>query len=149
MTLLERVEPTVRDMTVGAALWRAAEVPMAIAEAGADAACSASLVAERGTQARRADAVAAALLAEAATWAAAGLVKVNLTITAEDKRIQQARRWARPPRALPARPFKLWARRNIVLWPSRHQSARSRRGASRGNSRGPRAADRVAGPRHT
>jgi formiminotetrahydrofolate cyclodeaminase len=94
MTLPERVEPVVRDMTVGAALWRAAEVPMAIAEAGADAACLASLVADRGTPARRADAVAAALLAEAATWAAASLVKVNLTITAQDKRTEQARRLA-------------------------------------------------------
>jgi formiminotetrahydrofolate cyclodeaminase len=92
MTLPERVEPVVRDMAVGAALWRAAEVPMAIAEAGADAACLASFVAERGTAARRADAVAAALLAEAATWAAAGLVKVNLTITADDERTEQARR---------------------------------------------------------
>jgi methenyltetrahydrofolate cyclohydrolase len=52
MTLPERVEPVVRDMSVGAALWRAAEVPMAIAEAGADAACLASLVADRGTPAR-------------------------------------------------------------------------------------------------
>ena len=93
MTLPERVEPVVRDMAVGAALWRAAEVPMAIAEAGADAACLASLVADRGTPARRADAVTAALLAEAATWAAASLVKVNLTITAEDKRTEQARRF--------------------------------------------------------
>ena len=67
---------------------------MAIAEAGADAACLASLVADRGTPGRRADAVAAALLAEAATWAAAGLVKVNLTITAEDKRTEQAKRLA-------------------------------------------------------
>ena len=94
MTLPERVEPVVRDMAVGAALWRAAEVPMAIAEAGADAACLASLVADRGTPARRGDAVAAALLAEAATWAAASLVKVNLTITAEDKRTEQARKLA-------------------------------------------------------
>ena len=94
MTLPERVEPVVRDMAVGAALWRAAEVPMAIAEAGADAACLASLVADHGTPARRGDAVAAALLAEAATWAAASLVKVNLTITAEDKRTEQARRLA-------------------------------------------------------
>lgn len=94
MTLPERVEPVVRDMAVGAALWRAAEVPMAIAEAGADAACLASLVADRGTASRRADAVTAALLAEAATWSAAGLVKVNLTITAEDGRTEQARRLA-------------------------------------------------------
>ena len=49
MTLPERVEPVVRDMAVGAALWRAAEVPMAIADAGSDAACLAAIVADRGT----------------------------------------------------------------------------------------------------
>ena len=132
MTLPERVEPTVRDMTVGAALWRAAEVPMASRrrEPTLPAWPRSS---PSGAQARRADAVAAALLAEAATWAAAGLVRVNLTITAEDKRIQQANGWAIRPRALPARPFRLWARRNIVLWPSRHQSA-ARRGASAGTA---------------
>ena len=92
MTLPERVEPVVRDMTVGAALWRAAEVPMAIAEAGPTPPAWPRSSPTAGTQARRADAVAAALLAEAATWAAAGLVKVNLTITAEDKRTEQARR---------------------------------------------------------
>jgi methenyltetrahydrofolate cyclohydrolase len=94
MTLPERVEPVVRDMAVGAALWRAAEVPMEIAEAGADAACLAALVADRGIAARRADAVAAALLAEAAAWTAAGLVKVNLTVTEGDARTEHARRLA-------------------------------------------------------
>jgi methenyltetrahydrofolate cyclohydrolase len=94
MTLPERVEPVVRDMAVGAALWRAAEVPMAIADAGSDAACLAAIVADRGTPSRRADVVAAALLAEAATWAAASLVQVNLTITPDDGRTKQARRLA-------------------------------------------------------
>jgi methenyltetrahydrofolate cyclohydrolase len=89
MTLPERVEPTVRDMAVGAALARAAAVPMAIAEAGADAAFLAALAADRGLAARRGDAVAAALLAEAGTRAAAGLVVVNLTVQEGDERSQQ------------------------------------------------------------
>lgn len=90
LTLPERVEPVVRDMAVGAALSRAAEVPMAIAEAGADAACLAALVADRGTANRRGDAVAAALLAEAGTRAAAALVAVNLLVQPGDRRAQHA-----------------------------------------------------------
>ena len=90
MTLPERVEPTVRDMAVGAALTRAAAVPMAIAEAGADTAFLAALVADRGLAARRGDAVAAALLAEAGTRAAAALVAVNLTVQPGDERAKHA-----------------------------------------------------------
>jgi methenyltetrahydrofolate cyclohydrolase len=90
LALPERVEPVVRDATVGAALSRAAEVPLVIAEAGADAARLAALVADRGTPDRRGDAVAAALLAEAATRAAAGLVAVNLTIKRDDERLVHA-----------------------------------------------------------
>ncbi|HEY7706563.1 MAG TPA: cyclodeaminase/cyclohydrolase family protein [Gaiellaceae bacterium] len=86
MTLPERVEPAVRDMAVGAALTRAAEVPMAIAEAGADAACLAAWVADRGNAARRGDAVTAALLAEAGARAAANLVTVNLLVKPGDER---------------------------------------------------------------
>lgn len=90
MTLPERVEPVVRDMAVGAALTRAAEVPMAIAEAGADAACLAAAVADRGTASRRGDAVTAALLAEAGTRAAAALVSVNLLVQPGDERAKHA-----------------------------------------------------------
>lgn len=90
MSLPERVEPVVRDMAVGAALTRAAEVPMAIAEAGADAACLAAAVADRGTASRRGDAVAAAFLAEAGTRAAAALVSVNLLVQPGDERAQHA-----------------------------------------------------------
>jgi formiminotetrahydrofolate cyclodeaminase len=91
MRLPERVEPEVRDAAVGGALWRAAEVPLAIAEAGADAACLAVLAADRGAPERRGDAVAAAVLAEAAARAALGLVAVNLTVTAADERVDRAR----------------------------------------------------------
>jgi formiminotetrahydrofolate cyclodeaminase len=70
---------------------RAAEVPLAIAEAGADAAYLAAWIADRGSAARRGDAVAAALLAEAGTRAAAALVSVNLAVTAGDDRAEHAR----------------------------------------------------------
>jgi formiminotetrahydrofolate cyclodeaminase len=48
-------------------------------------------VAERGEQALRADAVSAALLAEAAARAAATLVEVNLGTTSADERVARAR----------------------------------------------------------
>jgi methenyltetrahydrofolate cyclohydrolase len=88
--LPERVEPNVRDAAVGAALARAAEIPLVIAEAGADAASLAALVADRGTPDRRGDAVAAALLAEAGTRAAASLIAVNLGVTPDDDRVVHA-----------------------------------------------------------
>jgi methenyltetrahydrofolate cyclohydrolase len=88
--LPERVEPNVRDAAVGAALTRAAEIPLVIAEAGADAASLAALVADRGTPDRRGDAAAAALLAEAGTRAAASLIAVNLGVTPDDDRVVHA-----------------------------------------------------------
>jgi methenyltetrahydrofolate cyclohydrolase len=88
--LPERVEPNVRDAAVGAALARAAEIPLVIAEAGADAASLAALVADRGTPDRRGDAAAAALLAEAGTRAAASLIAVNLGVTPDDDRVVHA-----------------------------------------------------------
>jgi methenyltetrahydrofolate cyclohydrolase len=88
--LPERVEPNVRDAAVGAALARAAEIPLVIAEAGADAASLAALVADRGTPDRRGDAAAAALLAEADTRAAASLIAVNLGVTPDDDRVVHA-----------------------------------------------------------
>ena len=95
MRLPERVEPSVRDATVGETVSRAADIPLAIAEAGADAACLAVLVADRGAPDRRADAATAALLAEAAARAAAGLIAVNLTVTAGDERVERAEGLAR------------------------------------------------------
>jgi formiminotetrahydrofolate cyclodeaminase len=89
--LPEQLEPEVRDMAIGQVLNRAAEIPLVVAEAGADVACLAAEAADRGTPERRADAIAAALLAEAATRAAANLVAVNLTVTPEDERLLQAR----------------------------------------------------------
>jgi formiminotetrahydrofolate cyclodeaminase len=88
--LPEHLEPQVRDMALGQVLERAAEIPLVIAEAGADAASLAAGVVERGTPNRRADAVGAAILADAGARVAAYLVAVNLTVTPEDERVQRA-----------------------------------------------------------
>jgi formiminotetrahydrofolate cyclodeaminase len=88
--LPDELEPEVRNMALGQVLARAAEIPLVIAEAGADVACLAAEVAERGAPERRGDAIAAALIAEAAARAAANLVAVNLTVTPDDERLQRA-----------------------------------------------------------
>ena len=72
-------------------LARAAAVPLEIAEVAVDVASLAAVVAERGEQALRADAVSAALLAEAAARTAATLVEVNLGTTSADERVTHAR----------------------------------------------------------
>ncbi len=55
----------------------AADVPLAVAEAGAEVAEVAARLAREGNPNLRGDAVAAALLAEAGTRAAAALVRIN------------------------------------------------------------------------
>ena len=89
--LPDHLEPEVRDLAIGQVLARAAEIPLVIAEAGADVAALAALVAELGTADRRGDAMAAAVLAESGARAAAELVAVNLTVTPEDERVTRAR----------------------------------------------------------
>jgi formiminotetrahydrofolate cyclodeaminase len=89
--LPDQLEKEVRDMALGQVLARAAEVPLVIAEAGADVAALAVSVAEHGAQDRRGDAVAAAFLAESGTRAAAQLVAVNLVVTPDDERVVKAR----------------------------------------------------------
>lgn len=89
--LPDQLEPEVRDMAIGQVLARAAEIPLVIAEAGADVACLAAEVADRGAPGQRGDAVAAALIAEAAARAAANLVEINLTVTPDDERVLRAR----------------------------------------------------------
>jgi len=74
----------VRDATLGAALRRAAEVPLQIAETAADVTMLAALAAREGSETVRADAWAAATLAEAATASAARLVHVNLATRPDD-----------------------------------------------------------------
>jgi methenyltetrahydrofolate cyclohydrolase len=89
--LPDHLEVEVRDMALGQVLARAAEIPLVIAEAGADVAALAALIAERGTPERRGEAVAAALLAEAGTHSAAYLVAVNLVVPPDDERVVKAR----------------------------------------------------------
>lgn len=79
-----------RDFRLGNALSRAAALPLEIAEAAADAAELGALVAERGDASRRADAVAAVLLADAAAKVCAELVRVNLAAHPDDERVARA-----------------------------------------------------------
>lgn len=79
-----------RDRLLGVALEKAAEVPLAIAAAAADVTELAALAAANGKHGLRADATAAALLAEAAAVAAARLVEVNLTALSGDERVERA-----------------------------------------------------------
>jgi formiminotetrahydrofolate cyclodeaminase len=76
---------------LGPLLERAAQIPLEIAQAAVDVASLAAVVAERGEQALRADAVAGALLAQGAARAAATLVEVNLGTTSTDPRVTRAR----------------------------------------------------------
>jgi formiminotetrahydrofolate cyclodeaminase len=71
---------------------RAADLPLAIAETGADVAGLALLAAERGEASLRGEAVAAAVLAEAGVRAAAHLVVINLKAGADDERLARAGR---------------------------------------------------------
>jgi methenyltetrahydrofolate cyclohydrolase len=73
---------------------RAAAVPLEIAEAAADVASAAVLVAERCDGLVRADAAGAAALAAGAASAAAHLVRANLTVTPDDPRLTRALRAA-------------------------------------------------------
>jgi glutamate formiminotransferase/formiminotetrahydrofolate cyclodeaminase len=81
-----------RDADLEGKLARAAEVPLWIAEVGADVAVLAALTAERGEGTYRGDAAAAAVLAHAGARAAANLVALNLGMREHDVRLGQARR---------------------------------------------------------
>jgi methenyltetrahydrofolate cyclohydrolase len=71
-------------------LARAAEVPLAIAEAAADVASLAALTAELGEGTFRSDATAAAVLAAAASRAGAHFVAVNLATRPDDEWLRRA-----------------------------------------------------------
>jgi formiminotetrahydrofolate cyclodeaminase len=84
-------DPEERDRALGDALSDAAEVPLEIATVAADVAALAADVAERGNPNLYGDAIAAAILAEAAARVGANLVAINLTMTEEDQRVAGAR----------------------------------------------------------
>jgi formiminotetrahydrofolate cyclodeaminase len=86
-----RSETGTRPIELGTALARAAEVPLQIAEAAADVAALAALVAERASGDVQPDAAAAAALAAAGARAAAHLVEVNLGAQEQDERVSAAR----------------------------------------------------------
>jgi formiminotetrahydrofolate cyclodeaminase len=84
--------PDAADGELARRLDRAADLPLAIAETGADVAGLALLAAERGEGSLRGEAVAAAVLAEAGVRAAAHLVVINLKAGADDERCARAGR---------------------------------------------------------
>jgi methenyltetrahydrofolate cyclohydrolase len=87
----KEVEAEVRDAAIGAALSRAADVPLAIAEAALDVASLACELAERGNPNLRGDAATAVLVAEAAVRATANLLEINLGMREDDERVMRAR----------------------------------------------------------
>lgn len=79
-----------RDADLAAALSGAADVPLAVAEAAAEVAVLAALVAQEGNARLRGDALIAAELAEAGARGAAELVAINLEGN-DDPRVRRAR----------------------------------------------------------
>jgi formiminotetrahydrofolate cyclodeaminase len=86
MRLPQSIPAEERDHLLGRALETAADVPLAIADAAADAAELAAVAVDRCKPAVRPDAVAAVELAESATRAAAQLVSANLAARPGDAR---------------------------------------------------------------
>jgi formiminotetrahydrofolate cyclodeaminase len=77
------------------ALSRAADVPLELAESAVEVTELANRLAAEGNPSLRGDAMTAALLATAATKAAANLVEINLEARPEDERIARARALAK------------------------------------------------------
>jgi formiminotetrahydrofolate cyclodeaminase len=88
--LPKELEAETRSTLIGDAVSRAGQVPLAIADYASDVIALAAEICERCDPARRADVVAAALLAEGAVRAAAHLVTVNLTFAPNDPRVERA-----------------------------------------------------------
>lgn len=80
------------DFKLGRALDEAADAPLRIAEACVDVAVLASSLAASGTPELQPDARAAAALAAGAARASATLVEANLAVSADDLRVQRARK---------------------------------------------------------
>jgi formiminotetrahydrofolate cyclodeaminase len=76
---------------ISAALSRASDIPLEIAETAAGMAELAAEMADTGRASLRGDAIAGALLAEAAAAAAVRLVEINLRDTPGDSRLGRAR----------------------------------------------------------
>ena len=85
-----RADPDADERDLGPALERAAALPLAIADAAAATAELAALAAGWAVGYEKADAIAAAALAEGATRAAAALVHANLTTMPGDSRATRA-----------------------------------------------------------
>jgi formiminotetrahydrofolate cyclodeaminase len=83
-----------RDEAIGKALDTAAELPLSIAECAYDVALLGCEAAQHADPYGAEDACAAALLAEAAARAAAGLVATNLVSMPGDERVVHAQRLA-------------------------------------------------------
>lgn len=79
-----------RDGQLNAALSSAAEPPLAVAEAAAEVASLAAVLARTGNPHLRGDAITGATLAEAACRAAVSLVEINLARQAQDPRLARA-----------------------------------------------------------
>ena len=103
------VEEEVRDAAIGDALSRAADVPMAIAEASLDVATLAAELAERGNPNLNGDAATAVFLAEAAVRASANLVEINLATREGDERLLRARELVEAVRRISRRTGELTA----------------------------------------
>jgi methenyltetrahydrofolate cyclohydrolase len=85
-------EAPYRDGDVRAALSGAADVPLAVAEAGAEVASIAARLASDGNPNLEGDAVCVVLLADAGVRAALRLVEINLSSEpGEDRRLERAR----------------------------------------------------------
>jgi formiminotetrahydrofolate cyclodeaminase len=84
-------DPEARTARVRDALSRAADVPLAVAEAGNEVVGIASRLAEEGNPNLKGDALASVLLAGAGVRAAANLVQINLsTANVDDDRVKRA-----------------------------------------------------------
>jgi len=87
-------EDGMRDAAIGKALDTAAELPLAIAECAYDVALLGAEAAQHAAPGGAEDAAAAAVLAEAAARASAGLVAANLVSRPGDERVLEAQRLA-------------------------------------------------------
>jgi formiminotetrahydrofolate cyclodeaminase len=99
----KEVDEDVRDAAIGAALSRATDVPIAIAEASLDVATLAAELAERGNPNLHGDAAAAVFLAEGAVRTSANLVEINLATREGDDRLERARELAEAVRRISRR----------------------------------------------